>query len=74
MIKNKIFFEPKDLLKIPDFESLPSSSMYRKYNQIRDTFDKTKDQKVTYSEVAEFLGIPEEMLRKTIQSFYNIPT
>lgn len=72
MMRKKIFFEPKDLLKIPDFENLPQTTMYRKYNQIRDAFDKSRNQRPTYAEVAEFLGISEELLRKTIQSFHKI--
>jgi len=73
-MKQKIFFEPKDLLKIPDFAHFSQTSMYRKYKEIRESFDKNKKQRVTYPEVAEFLGIPEGTLRKVVQSFHNIPT
>ena len=72
MDKN-IFFEPKDLLKIPDFQNLSQTAMYRKYKKIRDAYEKTKKQRVTYEEVAEFLGITEEKLRNIVRSFHNIP-
>lgn len=73
MTKNRIFFEPKDLLKIPDFADLSKTSMYRKYNEMKGDFDKRPKQKLTFSEVAQALGIPEELLRKTVQSFHKIP-
>lgn len=56
-MQTNLFVQPKQLWLIPDFKKKSRTFIYREYAKMKDFFDKDKHQKITYSELAEYLGV-----------------
>lgn len=66
-VPHKIFFYPCDIRRIPDFQNMSASSLYRMYNRAKDYHGKQSFQYLTVREFAFFLGLDEEYFRAVTQ-------